>query len=67
MKFAHWLAAASAAGVVGALLGGMLPFVHQLGTAFANLPDLGFLIGGLATLLVVAPIAVYFVFSEKGE
>jgi len=25
------------------------------------------LIGGLATLLVVAPIAGYFVFSEKGE
>ena len=67
MKFVHWLAAASAAGVVGALLGGMLPFVHQLATAFANLPDLGFLIGGLATLLVVAPLAVYFVFSERGE
>jgi len=45
----------------------MLPFVRQLVTAFVNLPDLGLLIGGLATLLVVAPIAVYFVFSEKGE
>jgi hypothetical protein len=55
MKFVHSLAAASAAGVVGALLIGMLPLVH------------GLLIGGLATLLVVAPVAVYFVFSEKGE
>ena len=67
MKFVHSLAAASAAGVVVALLGGMLPFARQLVTAFVNLPDLDLLIGGLATLLVVAPIAVYFVFSEKGE
>lgn len=67
MKLVHSLAAASAAGVVGALLIGMLPFVHQLLTAFTNLPDLGLLIGGFATLLVVAPIALYFVFSERGE
>jgi hypothetical protein len=67
MKFVYSLAAASAAGVVVALLGSLLPFVHELLAAFANVPELGLLIGGLATLLVVAPIAVYFVFSERGE
>ena len=67
MKLVHSLAAASAAGVVVAVLGGMLPLVRQLLTAFTNLPELGLLIGGLATLLVVAPIAVYFVLSERGE
>jgi hypothetical protein len=65
MKLVHSLAAASAAGVVVAVLGGMLPFVRELVTAFANLPELRLLIGGLATLLVVAPIAVYFAFSDK--
>ena len=65
MKWVHSLAAASAAGVGVALVGGMLPFVQQLLTAFTNLPELGLLIGGLATLIVVAPIALYFVFSDK--
>ena len=65
MKWVHSLAAASAAGVAVALLGGMLPFVRELLTAFTNLPELGLLIGGLATLIVIAPIALYFVFSDK--
>jgi hypothetical protein len=65
MKWVHSLAAASAAGVAVALVGGMLPFVRQLLTAFTSLPELGLLIGGLATLIVVAPIALYFVFSDK--
>jgi|SRR5262249_25455973 hypothetical protein len=65
MKLVHSLAAASAAGVGVALVGGMLPFVRDLLTAFTKLPELGLLLGGLAALLVVAPIAVYFVFSDK--
>jgi hypothetical protein len=65
MKWVQSLAAASAAGVAVALVGGMLPFVRQLLTAFTNLPEMGLLIGGFATLIVVAPIALYFVFSDK--
>lgn len=65
MKWVYSLSAASAAGVAVALVGGMLPFVRQLLTAFTSLPELGLLIGGLATLIVVAPIALYFVFSDK--
>ena len=65
MTLVQSLAAASAAGVVVALIGGMLPFVRYLLAAFSNLPELGLLMGGLATLLVVAPIALYFVFSDK--
>jgi len=65
MKCVHSLAAASAAGVAVALIGGMLPSVRQMLTAFTNLPELGLLIGGFATLIVVAPIALYFVFSDK--
>jgi len=33
--------------------------------AFAGLPELGLLIGAFVTLLVVAPVALYFVFSDK--
>jgi hypothetical protein len=65
MKWVHSLAAASAAGVAVALVGGMLPFVRQLLTAVTSLPELGLLVGGFATLIVVAPIALYFVFSDK--
>ncbi|HLH31342.1 MAG TPA: hypothetical protein VKY31_09075 [Terriglobia bacterium] len=65
MTLAHSLAAASAAGVALALLGGLLPFAQELLTAFRNLPQLGLLIGGLAMLLIVAPLAVYFVLSDK--
>jgi hypothetical protein len=65
MKWVHSLAAASAAGVAVALIGSMLPSVQEMLTAFTHLPEIGLLVGGLATLLVVAPIALYFVFSDK--
>ena len=65
MTLVHSLAAASAVGVLLALAGSLLPFVRELLTAFTNLPELGLLIGGLATLLIVAPVAVYFVLSDK--
>jgi hypothetical protein len=65
MKWVHSLAAASAAGVAVALIGGMLPSVREMLTAFTNLPEIGLLIGGLATLILIAPIALYFVFSDK--
>jgi hypothetical protein len=65
MKWVHSLAAASAAGVAVALIGGMLPSVREMLTTFTNLPEIGLLIGGLATLIVIAPIALYFVFSDK--
>ena len=58
MTWVHSLAAASAVGVAVALVGGLLP-------TLISLPQVGLLLGGLATLLVVAPIALYFVFSDK--
>jgi hypothetical protein len=65
MKLVHSLAAAAAAGVGMALLGGLLPSAGQLLTAVVSLPQFGLLLGALATLVVVAPIALYFVFSAK--
>lgn len=58
MTVVHALAAAAVVGVTLALVGGLLP-------TLINLPELGLLAGGFATLLVVAPIALYFVFSDK--
>ena len=43
----------------------MIPYVRELFAAFTGLPELGLLIGAFVTLLVVAPLAVYFVFSDK--
>jgi hypothetical protein len=65
LTLVHSLAAASAIGVGAALVGGMIPYVRELFAAFAALPDLGLLIGAFVTLLVVAPLALYFVFSDK--
>jgi len=65
LTLVHSLAAASAIGVGAALVGGMIPYVRELFAAFAGLPELGLLIGAFVTLLVVAPLALYFVFSDK--
>jgi hypothetical protein len=65
LTLVHSLAAASAIGVGAALVGGMIPYVRDLFATFAALPDLGLLIGAFVTLLVVAPLALYFVFSDK--
>jgi hypothetical protein len=65
MTLAHSLAAASAVGVAAALIVGLFPGVMDLFGAVKALPNLGLLVGGLATLLVVAPLVVYYVFSDK--
>jgi len=65
LTLVHSLAAASAIGVGAALVVGMIPYVRDLFAAFAGLPELGLLIGAFITLLVVAPVALYFVFSDK--
>jgi len=65
IKIVHSLAAASAIGVGAALVVGMIPYLRDLFAAFAGLPELGLLIGAFITLLVVAPVALYFVFSDK--
>jgi hypothetical protein len=65
LTLVHSLAAASVIGVGAALVGGMIPYVRELFAAFAGLPELGLLIGAFVTLLVVAPLALYFVFSDK--
>jgi hypothetical protein len=65
LTLVHSLAAASAIGVGAALVVGMSPYVRDLFAAFAGLPELGLLIGAFVTLLVVAPVALYFVFSDK--
>ena len=63
--FAHAFGIAYAVGVALALIVGMLPSVRDLLPAFADLPRLGLLIGAFAALLVIAPLALYFVFSDK--
>ena len=65
LTLAHSLAAAAAIGVGAALAGGMIPYVRELFAAFTGLPELGLIIGAFVTLLVVAPLALYFVFSDK--
>jgi hypothetical protein len=65
LTLVHSLAAASVIGVGAALVVGMIPYVRDLFAAFAGLPELGLLIGAFVTLLVVAPVALYFVFSDK--
>jgi hypothetical protein len=65
MKVACSLAAASVAGVGVALIAALSSYLRELLTAFIGLPEFGLLIGALATLLVIAPLALYFVFSDK--
>jgi len=65
MTLASSLAAAAAAGVAAALIAEMVPSIRELFGAFTGLPTAGLLIGALAALLVVAPVALYFVFSDK--
>jgi hypothetical protein len=65
MKVACSLAAASVAGVGVALIAALSPYLRELLTAFIGLPEFGLLIGALATLLIIAPVALYFVFSDK--
>jgi hypothetical protein len=65
MKVAYSLAAGSVVGVGVALIAGLSPYIRELLAAFIDLPELGLLVGALATLLVIAPLALYFVFSDK--
>jgi hypothetical protein len=43
----------------------MLPSVRELFIGFSDLPRTGVLIGAFAALLLIAPVALYFVFSDK--
>lgn len=65
LTIAHALAGASIAGVSAALIGQLLPPVHDVLVALENLPGLTLLIGAVAGLIVVANVALYFVFSDK--
>jgi hypothetical protein len=67
MAIAYVLAAAAAVGVAAALLSGRVPPIGQLLSALTNLPEFGLLAGGFAALLVAAPVALYFVFSDKSD
>jgi hypothetical protein len=65
MRFAHAFAAACTIGVALALLAGMLPWVQEWLISFSELPRLGVLIGALVAFIVAAPVALYFVLSDK--
>src|SRR6266850_8060086 len=59
-------AGACTVGVALALLVGMLPWVQEWLISFSDLPRFGvFLLGALAALIVAAPVALYFVLSDK--
>jgi hypothetical protein len=66
IAFAHAFAGACAIGVALALLAGMLPWVQDWLISFSDLPTLGvFLLAAFAALIVAAPLALYFVLSDK--
>ena len=66
LTFAHAFAGACTVGVALALLVGMLPWVQEWLISFSDLPRFGvFLLGALAALIVAAPVALYFVLSDK--
>ena len=66
LTFAHAFAGACTVGVALALLVGMLPWVQEWLISFNDLPGFGvFLLGALAALIVAAPVALYFVLSDK--
>jgi hypothetical protein len=65
LTIAHALAAASIAGVSAALIGQLMPSVHDVLAALKSLPGLALLIGAVAGLILVANVALYLVFSDK--
>jgi hypothetical protein len=65
ISLVHAFGGACAFGVSIALVGRVLPQFGEWLNALANLPAVNLLLAALGALVLAAPIALYFVFSDK--